>query len=91
MDIFLGNHCWNNHTREKYEANLTARENPFIDPEGWVNFLNNCDVEAFAKELETQIEMLEKACGESLYDELPAVRDPAQLRETEQHLRKKLA
>ena len=43
VDIFLGNHCWNNHTREKYEASLTAKENPFIDPEGWVNFLNNCD------------------------------------------------
>ena len=47
--------------------------------------------EAFAKELETQIEMMEKTCGESLCVELPAGRDPAQLRETEQHLRKKLA
>ena len=43
VDIFLGNHCWNNRTREKYEESLTSEENPFIDPEGWLNFLNGCD------------------------------------------------
>ena len=43
VDIFLGNHCWNNKTREKYEASLTSSENPFIDPEGWKRFLEGCD------------------------------------------------
>ena len=43
VDIFLGNHCWNNRTREKYEESLTSKENPFIDPEGWQKFLDGCD------------------------------------------------
>jgi len=45
VDIFLGNHCWNNHTREKYEASLTSTENPFIDPEGWQAFLQQREQE----------------------------------------------
>ena len=43
VDIFLGNHCWNNRTREKYEESLTSETNPFIDPEGWKKFLEGCD------------------------------------------------
>lgn len=39
VDVFLGNHCWNNDTMGKYEKSLTAKENPFIDPEGWKAFL----------------------------------------------------
>ena len=42
VDVFLGNHCWNNDTLEKHKRSLVEKENPFIDPEGWINFLTNC-------------------------------------------------
>ena len=41
VDIFLGNHAWNNKTPEKYERSLTEKENPFINSNGeWQRFLN---------------------------------------------------
>ena len=43
VDIFLGNHSWNNKTREKYEESLTAEKNPFIDSTAWTEFLDRCD------------------------------------------------
>ncbi len=40
VDIFLGNHAWNNKTRDKYELSLTSKENPFINTnEEWQSFL----------------------------------------------------
>ena len=45
VDIFLGNHCHNNHTLQKYEKSLTSEENPFIDPEGWQTFLQKRETE----------------------------------------------
>ncbi len=39
VDIFLGNHVWNNKTKEKLAALGTTDVNPFIDPEGWTKFL----------------------------------------------------
>ncbi len=45
VDVFLGNHCWNNDTLGKYEKSLTQKENPFIDPEGWLAFLRDCEGE----------------------------------------------
>jgi len=46
VDIFLGNHAWNNHTREKYQMMATADANPFLDPEGWLQFLDKCEKNA---------------------------------------------
>ena len=43
VDIFLGNHSWNNQTPEKYELSLTSSENPFIDSTAWVPFLEKCE------------------------------------------------
>lgn len=43
VDIFLGNHSWNNKTREKYAQSLTSEENPFIDSTAWVPFLERCE------------------------------------------------
>lgn len=43
VDIFLGNHSWNNQTPEKYELSLTAKDNPFIDSTSWVPFLESCE------------------------------------------------
>ena len=43
VDVFLGNHTWNNHTKEKYEQMLTSDENPFIDEKEWTIFLEKCE------------------------------------------------
>ena len=40
VDIFMGNHSWQNHTREKYEASLVSATNPFIDDTAWEAFLD---------------------------------------------------
>ncbi len=42
VDVFLGNHVWNNDTLGKYQRSLTETENPFIDPDGWKAFLAEC-------------------------------------------------
>jgi metallo-beta-lactamase class B len=42
VEVFLGNHTWNNNTMGKYQRSLTEQENPFIDPEGWKEFLLDC-------------------------------------------------
>lgn len=41
VDVFIGNHCWNNDTDNKGKA-ITADFNPFIDGKEWVKFLNFC-------------------------------------------------
>lgn len=43
VDIFVGNHAWNNRTRENYELMLTADHNPFIDDSKWLPFLEKCE------------------------------------------------
>ncbi len=44
VDILVGNHSWNNQTRENYEKLLQdPSENPFIDSTKWVKFLNRCE------------------------------------------------
>lgn len=45
VDIFVGNHSWNNHTRENYEKMQTSKENPFIDATKWVPYLESCEKE----------------------------------------------
>lgn len=46
VDIFLGNHTWNNGTKENYEKMLTSDVNPFIDDTKWVPFLDSCETAA---------------------------------------------
>lgn len=43
VDIFVGNHCWNNQTKEKGELLETAKENPFIDDTCWGAFLEKTE------------------------------------------------
>ena len=43
VDIFLGNHCWNNQTREKFEILQTTGENPFLDSTPWLPYLEKCE------------------------------------------------
>ncbi|MBR6728968.1 MAG: MBL fold metallo-hydrolase [Clostridia bacterium] len=43
VDVFLGNHVENNDTLGKQKRKLTEKENPFIDPEGWIQFLTMCE------------------------------------------------
>ena len=43
VDVFIGNHSWNNQTPQKYQKSLTQAENPFIDPTEWGKFLDKCE------------------------------------------------
>ena len=43
VDVFIGNHTWNNGTYEKIEAAKDSKENPFIDDTLWVKFLTACE------------------------------------------------
>ena len=42
VDVFIGNHCWNNDTKGKAAVLAQGGENPFIDPNEWPKFLNFC-------------------------------------------------
>ena len=39
VDVFIGNHTWNNDTVGKYKRSLTENSNPFINPNEWREFL----------------------------------------------------
>ena len=39
VDIFLGNHVEHNHTAEKYSLLLEGKQDAFVDPTGWGEFL----------------------------------------------------
>ena len=43
VDVFIGNHCWNNDTFAKAELLKQTKENPFIDRELWHQFLTYCE------------------------------------------------
>ena len=43
VDVFIGNHTWNNNTYEKGMLLLETGENTFIDPELWHKFLTFCE------------------------------------------------
>lgn len=43
VDIFLGNHTWNNQTLEKYQQMPVSDRNPFLDGSGWLPFLEKCE------------------------------------------------
>ena len=42
VDVFIGNHCWNNNTDIKAEILRKGAENPFIDKSEWIRFLEYC-------------------------------------------------
>ena len=42
VSVFLGNHCWNNQTDEKAAILAEGKENPFIAPDEWTEFLLFC-------------------------------------------------
>ena len=41
VDVFIGNHTWNNGTYEKFLAMKAGEKNPFIDSELWGAFLRD--------------------------------------------------
>lgn len=43
VDVFIGNHVWNNDTFKKGEILLKTGENQFIDPNLWHEFLGFCE------------------------------------------------
>ncbi len=47
VDIFLGNHAWNNNTKENSEIMEKTGENPFIDDTKWLAFLDKCEKDAW--------------------------------------------
>ncbi|MBR2181152.1 MAG: MBL fold metallo-hydrolase [Oscillospiraceae bacterium] len=51
VDIFIGNHTWQNDTQGNYEKSLTSDVNPFIDEARWGAFLDKLE-----KDLWTVIE-----------------------------------
>ena len=43
VDVFIGNHVWNNDTEVKGKILLETGENKFIDPTLWGRFLDFCE------------------------------------------------
>ncbi len=43
VDVFLGNHVWNNNTEEYGQILIKTGENKFIDKNLWLNFLEYCE------------------------------------------------
>ena len=44
VDVFIGNHTWNNDTYGKSLRLMAGEENPFIDDKIWIAFLENCEI-----------------------------------------------
>ena len=43
VDIFIGNHVWNNDTENKGRQRGKGENNPFIDSKLWLRFLDFCE------------------------------------------------
>lgn len=43
VDVFIGNHVWNNNTEEKIKILRETGKNEFIDKDIWHNFLDFCE------------------------------------------------
>ena len=43
VDVMIGNHTWQNHTKEKYQKMSCAKVNPFIDPDEWGAYLRSLE------------------------------------------------
>ncbi len=57
VDVFIGNHVWNNDTEPKGELLLKTGENKFIDNKIWHEFLDFCEKrldDVIKKEAETK-------------------------------------
>lgn len=42
VDIFIGNHVWNNDTEGKYKRLIAGDKDSFVDPSEWRRFLQEC-------------------------------------------------
>lgn len=49
VELFVGNHCWNNHTPERYQRLQAGDSRAFLDREAWGRFLD--EVEASFRKL----------------------------------------
>ena len=43
VDVFIGNHVWNNDTENKGKRRRAGGENPFVDSHLWLRFLDHCE------------------------------------------------
>jgi len=55
VDVFLGNHVWNNQTLQKLERMKAGEHNPFINSEEWIPFLEQCRMN-LENELKKEVE-----------------------------------
>lgn len=53
VDVFIGNHVWNNDTEKKGKILLEGGENPFIDDKLFYQFLDFCRERVLKKQKET--------------------------------------
>ena len=42
VDIFIGNHTWNNDTKGKYEKLIAGDKDAFVNKSEWKEFLEGC-------------------------------------------------
>ena len=63
VDVFIGNHVWNNDTAVKGEIVRTTGENPFIDDTLFHKFLDHCEARAIRVQEKVKAEQ-EKAKAE---------------------------
>lgn len=42
VDIFIGNHVWNNDTQGRYARMMAGDADAFVDPKAWYTFLEEC-------------------------------------------------
>lgn len=43
VDVFVGNHAGQSHTKQKYARLIAGDENAFVDPTEWAEYLDSCE------------------------------------------------
>ena len=43
VDVFVGNHAGQSHTKQKYARLMAGDENAFVDPTEWAEYLDSCE------------------------------------------------
>lgn len=46
VEVFIGNHVWNNDTEKKGQILKQGGKNPFVDSDIWTKFLDFCEKRA---------------------------------------------
>lgn len=43
VDVFIGNHAGQSHTKQKYDRMMAGDKNAFVDPTEWAEYLDSCE------------------------------------------------